>query len=342
MNRSILAAAVLGLAVAVGAPRARGGPLDPGAFTPLGTLNISGGSYTFNTTTDQLLDSSNNVLFTGVTFNGIAVFDFSQITISGGTFTATGSVGSTGMIGQPLALLSQGDINFTGGSINLDGGGGSNVGHAGGAGGSGGFSGGSSSISGPGGGGGGFGGGPGGPGGPGGGRPYGDLNVQLIGGSGGGSGSAGGGGGGGGAIELGASGSLTINGGTIAAGGGHGAGGLGGPNAGGGSGGGIFLHAASVSLAGSNVLNVSGGDGGSGVGLGGAGGGGGGRILILTELYKNTGTFNLAGGGGGGGAAGVLTITPEPSGLILLAMALPAAAYALRGRKPGSEQATGR
>src|SRR6516162_10235787 len=36
MNRSIMAAAVLALAVAVGAPRARGGPLDPGAFTPLG------------------------------------------------------------------------------------------------------------------------------------------------------------------------------------------------------------------------------------------------------------------------------------------------------------------
>jgi hypothetical protein len=108
------AVAALGLAVAVGAPRARGGPLDPGAFTPLGALNITSGSYTFNTTTDQLLDSSNHVLFTGVTFNGIAVFDFSGITISGGNLSATGT--------NPLALMSQGDIRFTGGSINLDGG----------------------------------------------------------------------------------------------------------------------------------------------------------------------------------------------------------------------------
>src|SRR5262245_4956922 len=114
------AAALAFLALAAAA--ARGGPLDPNAFTPLGTLNIPSGSYTFNTTTDQLLDSSNNVLFTGVTFNGIAVFDFSGITISGGTFTVTGSVNSsTGMTGQPLALLSQGNISFTGGSINLDG-----------------------------------------------------------------------------------------------------------------------------------------------------------------------------------------------------------------------------
>jgi hypothetical protein len=43
-----------------------------------------------------LLDSSNTVLFTGVTSNGIAVFDFSGVTIGGGTFTATGtSVPST-------------------------------------------------------------------------------------------------------------------------------------------------------------------------------------------------------------------------------------------------------
>jgi hypothetical protein len=105
MRRSTIAAvAVLGLALAVGPAEARGGPLNPGAFPSLGTLNITGGSYyTFNTATDQLLDSSNNhVLFTGVTSNGIAVFDFSQIVIGGGTFTATGS--------NPLALLSQGGI----------------------------------------------------------------------------------------------------------------------------------------------------------------------------------------------------------------------------------------
>ena len=123
MQRSGMAvAAVLGFAVAVGSPMARGGPLDPGAFTSLGTLNISSGSYTFNTTDAQLLDSSNNVLFQGVIYNGIAVFDFSQIAISGGTITTTGFLTPTpGVLGQPLALLSQGDISFTGGSINLDG-----------------------------------------------------------------------------------------------------------------------------------------------------------------------------------------------------------------------------
>src|SRR5262245_32123952 len=122
MKRATRAAvAVLGLAVAVGSPMARGGgpigPLDPGQFPSLGTLNITSGAYTFNTTTDQLLDSSNNVLFTGVSFvsfGGAAVFDFSQITISGGTFNVVGN--------NPLWLLSQGDISFTGGSIGLDGG----------------------------------------------------------------------------------------------------------------------------------------------------------------------------------------------------------------------------
>ena len=206
MKRSSMAAvAVLGLAVAVGSPRARGGPigpLDPGAFPSLGTLNITSGSYTFNTTTGQLLDSSNNVLFTGVS-NGHAVFDFSQITISGGSFGVIGN--------NPLELLSQGNISFTGGSINLDGGaggsGGSSAGGGGGPGGPGGYGGGGGGAYGggfgsgglglgPGGGGsghlggagGGFGGAGGGFGGGSGGQPYG-FPFVLAGGSGGGGGS---------------------------------------------------------------------------------------------------------------------------------------------------------
>ncbi|MGD0043193.1 MAG: hypothetical protein ABSE84_22795, partial [Isosphaeraceae bacterium] len=112
MTRSLtMAVGVLGLAVALGAPAVRGDLLNPDAFSSLGTLNITGGSYAFNTTTDTLSDSSGTVLFTGVPYNGIAVFDFSQIALSGATFTATGS--------GPLALLSQGDINFTGGTINV-------------------------------------------------------------------------------------------------------------------------------------------------------------------------------------------------------------------------------
>jgi hypothetical protein len=49
-----------------------------------------------------------------VTYNGIAAFDFDRIVIDGGTLVGTGS--------QPLALLSRGDILFTGGSsIDLSG-----------------------------------------------------------------------------------------------------------------------------------------------------------------------------------------------------------------------------
>jgi hypothetical protein len=163
--------------------------------------------------------------------------------------------------------------------------------------------------------GGGFGGGGGGGFGVRGGQPYGDLATQLIGGSGGSGGAYPGGGGGGGAIELGATGSLAIrwtpSSGTpspIVAEGGRG--GFG--SAPGGSGGGIFLHADSVSLAGSNVLDVSGGAVFRGPP-------GGGRILILANAYSNSGSFNLAGGDGfNAGGAGVLTIIPEPSSLVLV------------------------
>jgi hypothetical protein len=316
------AVALIGFAVVMGAPTARGGPRDPGAFSSLGTLNISSGSYTFSSTTDQLLDSSNNVLFTGVTSNGIAVFDFSQITISGGSFRGTGS--------NPLALLYLGNIGITGGSINVSAGG-----PASGAGGPRGYGGATIGSTDPGGGpgGGGFVGGGGGAAGSfmnSRGKPYGDLKVQLVGGSGG---CASNSGGGGGAPELGASGSLAINGGTIAATGGDGYS-LGGEagGGGGGSGGGVFLHADSVSLAGSTVLDV---DGGAFAG---------GRILILAKPYTNLGArFDLAGGAGAAGNYGrfpsgspgdssVLTIVPEPPGLVLLTTMRSIVAYAQRRR----------
>ena len=74
-------------------------------------------------------------------------------------------------------------------------------------------------------------------------------------------------------------------------------------------------------------------------GLDNNGGGGGGRILILANTYtaSGTGIFNLAGGPGTGlygdaGGSGVLTIVPEPSSLVLLAMVLPIVAYSLRRR----------
>ena len=158
-----------------------------------------------------------------------------------------------------------------------------------------------------------------------GGQPYGNLANQLVGGNGGGGGiSYPGGGGGGGAIELGTTGSLTINGGYIDAVGGSGLG-----YGGGGSGGGIFLHADSVNLAG--VLDVGGGGSASG------GGGGGGQILILANSYTATGAIDLAGGTSGygsPGADGMITQAglpvPEPSAIFLLASALPAAAWVWR------------
>jgi hypothetical protein len=122
---------------------------------------------------------------------------------------------------------------------------------------------------------------------------------------------------------VGAIGSLTINGGSIVAEGGFVLGGYGG-----GSGGGILLHAPSVSLAGADALDVSGGSANGAAG-------GGGRTLILTNTCTTSGTgiFNLAGGpamqDGGGG---VLTVgsLPEPSSIILLAIALPVLAICIR------------
>jgi hypothetical protein len=311
-------------------PAAWAGPIDPSTLPSIGTLSISSGSYTFNTNTDTLT-GSNGVSFTGETYNGIAVFDFSQVDISGGTFSVTGS--------DPLALLSQGNISFTGGSINLSGGNGAGAG--GGVGVAGGGDGGWGQGFGPGGaiyggnGGGGFGGrGGGGDGGP----TYGDLATTLQGGSGGGGAGAmyTGGGAGGGAIEMGATGSLTIDGGSILASGGDGQRGGGG----GGSGGGIFLHAESVSLSGIDALSVNGGDG-----FIHAGGGGGGRILVeASSSYSSSGSdvFNLAPGTGTGDnygqpGAGVLTLdvptVPEPSSIVVLATAIPIAAAHLWRRR---------
>ncbi len=341
----------MALAVAMGTPRAEAGPLDPNAFASLGTLDITSnnsyGGYTFNTTNDTLTDDSNGaVLSTGVTSNGVAVFDFSEITLSGAYFNTIGNA--------PLALLSRGGISLTDTMVNLDGG----VGFGGGGiAGPGGYAGGrqGGAGDGPGGGVGGVVGGGGGFGGAGygfgsasTGQPYGNLGLQLVGGSGGGGVSTVGGGGGG-AIEIGAIGLLSINGGTISA--------VGGTNfldGGGGGGGGIFLHAGTVSLVGSDVLDVSGGNGGMGTGGSGyvgtdpvlTGGGGGGRILIETDSFTASGSgnfANLAGGTGSlrisNGGDGVLTIdrlapasVPEPSSLILLGLALPIVARAWRRR----------
>jgi len=308
----------------VAAIPASAGALDPRAFAPVGPFPTAAGTYTFDTRgTATTLNGPNGVLLTGVVYNGIAVFDFSTITVnSNQVFVgAEAPLNGGGPGGLPLALLSRGDINVNG-TIDVS------AGFA--FGGPGGFSGGLSSGSGPGAGadgsiadntgtgtwiisgGGGFG-GRGGNGGffsffrgnptgvvpfggaPGGGS-YGNLAISLQGGSSGGTvlnarvGPSPGGGGGG-AIEVGAVGGIIVSGSILANGGSAGSGG---------SGGGIFLHGDSVALSG--VLSAQGGGGYSSLSFPlGGGGGGGGQVLIQAGpggFTGNVGGINVSGGSG--------------------------------------------
>jgi len=340
----------------VAAIPASAGALDPRAFAPVGPFPTAAGTYTFDTRgTATTLNGPNGVLLTGVVYNGIAVFDFSTITVnSNQVFVgAEAPLNGGGPGGLPLALLSRGDINVNG-TIDVS------AGFA--FGGPGGFSGGLSSGSGPGAGadgsiadntgtgtwiisgGGGFG-GRGGNGGffsffrgnptgvvpfggaPGGGS-YGNLAISLQGGSSGGTvlnarvGPSPGGGGGG-AIEVGAVGGIIVSGSILANGGSAGSGG---------SGGGIFLHGDSVALSG--VLSAQGG------GNIYPDSGGGGRVLIQAGpggISGNLDGINVSGGSGSNllplsetfsaaGDPGVITINgtvvPEPSSLVLLGVGL--------------------
>ncbi len=108
------------------APLVNSAVLDPDSFASLGTLNLTSGDYTFDTTAMTLVENSapGTVLFTGVednqrgqadSFGGgsttvgasgipyIAVFTFDNITIDG-----TSSITITG--NRALALLSKNDI----------------------------------------------------------------------------------------------------------------------------------------------------------------------------------------------------------------------------------------
>ncbi|HEY1934005.1 MAG TPA: hypothetical protein VGG99_18495 [Acetobacteraceae bacterium] len=308
------------------APAAAQQPLDPNAYTSLGTLNVAdGATITINTDTNTL-SVSGGPTFTGVLQSqpqgsggpNISVFDFSNVLIaSGATISMTGSA--------PLAILSQGSLTENapflvptgalggapGGAVETNGGGpggGSFVsdpdpveGDAAG-GGFGGVGGQDAHYS------------------EGGGPSYGNLQTALQGGSGGsGSGNIYSGTAGGGAVELVAAGTLSLAGGASVAGGS----GPAGSSAGAGSGGGIILAGSTVAVVG--AVSAAGGSGGansSGSTSLGGGGGGGGRILVVPDSYTlGSLAANVAGGTGGygttfagfNGAAGIAQIIPATS-----------------------------
>jgi hypothetical protein len=321
-----LCLAQLGLCAGMLAPAAAD-PLNPFAFSSQGTLNLSSGSYTIDTSgaAPVLLDAGSNILFTGTAYqqggsfdSTIAVLDFNNIQIgSGVSITVTGA--------NPLALLSRQDavisgvINASGsnGAAFNQGGGGGQGGPGAGAGGAGGFGTGNGApygLAGYGPGGGttsdyglaidsfGVGGGYGGLGGNPGIRPvygatYGDLYTSLEAGSGGGGSGAtfvsigGGGGGGGGALELGADGMITVNGDILADGAAGGGENLFGYTGGGGSGGGLILDAPTIDLTPGAQIDAAAG----------SLSGGGGRILFLTDTAHiySTGTTSIADGSPG-------------------------------------------
>jgi hypothetical protein len=282
-------------------------PLDPNAFSSLGTLNVTSGTLTINTTTLQMTGAAS---FNGISMaqyqgSPVAVFVFDSINISGTSISIVGT--------RAVALLSKGNatiqsaINVNGGPTNGTNGGPGGYGGALGAPGNG-----------PGGGrfsngystGGGFGGAGGGifsTSGPSvlGGQPYGDLWTTLEGGSGGAGTLSDAGWGGGGAVQISAIGALTVS--TINA---NGGGSSGGGNAGG-AGGGILLTGSTVAY-----TNLS--------AVGGAGnvGGGGGRVRIHGVPSYTLGTVPAAIALSGGnnsfnpdraGFAGVFTIEAASS-----------------------------
>lgn len=285
---------------------------DPNAFASLGTLNVSSGTLT--------IDTDNLTMSGAASFNGVllpqndgfpaAVFTFSDINLGSGA-----SVSIVG--GRPLILLSQGNAsiqpNLSVANFFAPGGyrgafvGGFGVAE-------------SSGGNGPGGGpefgtigtGAGHGGAGGGAtlgwGGP----TYGDLLKTLVGGSSGGATTNGPtvqSSGGGGAIEIGATGSLSV---AFIDASAQAFGIPSGTAVGGSAGGGILLHGgSSVTLNGSLVAQGS-----SGFGNFSATGGGGGRIAVLGQnsytLGNSLSGFFVAGGSGNfsgaQGMAGVITI----------------------------------
>jgi hypothetical protein len=309
---------------------ATAGMLMPSAYTSLGAQLSETGSYGVDTSAG-IMTLPDGQTINGVISDGVAVFTFGSVNIDSATFTVVGA--------NPMALLSQGNMLLTkvqmdlsasgstpgpggdlspvgqgiGGFLSAAGGGG--FGGAGGQGGS--FV---------------YTGSPGAPPAPwgysmpgqSGGASYGGITGPIQGGSAGGSYQGlSPGGAGGGAVELGAGQTLGLTGVSIAANGGNGVN-LG---TGGGSGGGISLTGDAVNVDASSFLSAAGGAGGAGLSWGGEGGGmvgpggdgGGGRIDIMGYQVNFLGSYDLSGGN-----PGVIEMAsiPEPSSLVLAAMAL--------------------
>ena len=282
---------------------------------PAGATSIvfGAGTFTANTTTLSLTGPSVHV--TGTVHNGVAVFQFGNVTIpNGATITAMGA--------RPFELVATGNLLLGGVIVSNGVSATENVAgpYAGGAGGGAGGAdstaagigpghGGHGSTISNGGGGGGFAtaGAPGGLDGIGtvgaGGYAYGNLNVALQGGSGGGGASDVGGGGGGGAIGLFAKTIVIQNTAGVIAVGGNGSGGGDGAS-GGGSGGGIILHASTILLNG--ILVAGGGSGGTGGCCGDGGGGAGGRIAIQYGTLSSASVMTTVVVGGSSGTSGTL------------------------------------
>lgn len=157
-----------------------------------------------------------------------------------------------------------------------------------------------------------------------GGRAYGDARlVPLIGGSGGGGGASqlggtgSGGGGGGGALLLASSGTMTVNGSIVAAGG------VGGPSGGpaGGSGSGGAVRLVATTLAGTASINVNGGPGASP-----------GRIRI--EAFSNTATVS------GGPVGGVTVGAPDAIVLSVVGLRIAAIGGVPAPAAPGGSYST--
>jgi hypothetical protein len=291
-----------------------GSAMGGGAAAQAQTADFTPAPGTYVADTSALTITGPGVHITGTVSGGVAVFSFGNVNIpararivvtgsrpcemeAGGDFTLSGTIEGSGISAR--AMTAGASAGGPGGGA-----GGADGAHAGAGTGGGG----NGSTASDGAGGGGFGGAGGGGsattgmGGVGG-AAYGNLNTTLQAGSGGGGAGTGssavGGGGGGGAIELFASGRLTItSSGEVRVNGGSGASGSLGASAGG-SGGGIVLHAATLTVTGR--LEAAGGAGGKEgtggeEGRGAGGGGGGGRISYQFQTLVRGGTAIVAGG----------------------------------------------